>query len=87
MKRLFLASLALAFATIAPRPAAAQPAPTPTPTASTEVVVTATKLPEDPVDVPGAVEVVTGDEIRRTNARTLADAIQDVAGVDIGTGS
>ena len=87
MKRLSLTSLALAFATIAPRPAAAQPAPTPTPTASTEVVVTATKLPEDPVDVPGAVEVVTGDEIRRTNARTLADAIQDVAGVDIGTGS
>ena len=59
----------------------------PSPTASAEVVVSATKLPEDAVEIPASTAVVTGDELRRRNVRTVADAIHDVTGVDTGNGS
>ena len=52
-----------------------------------EVVVSATKGPEDPVDVAAPVSVVTGDELRRQGVKTVAEAIQDVVGVDTGNGS
>jgi len=51
------------------------------------VVVSATKVAKNPVDVAGAVEVVSGQDLRRRAARTLADALQDVAGLDTGDGS
>lgn len=59
----------------------------PVPQATEQVIVSATKVPEDPVDVPNAVTVVTGEEIRRRGARTLAEALQDVPGLDTGNGS
>src|SRR5713101_4022420 len=68
--------------------AAAVTAQTPAvPRTSESVVVSATKVPEDPVEVSNAVSVVTGEEIRRRGARTLAEALQDVAGLDTGNGS
>ena len=71
------------------------PSPTPTPQAATsgpqpvaeEVVVSATKIQEDVVDVPHSVSVVHGEELRRRGTRTLADALQDVVGIDTGNGS
>ena len=70
---------------------AQSPAPTPAPTPASrtteQVVVSATKAPEDPVNVPGAVSVVTGEELRLRGARTLADALQDVTGLDTANGS
>lgn len=70
------------------------PAPSPTPGASVQpepvqetIVVSATKMPEAEVDVPHAVTVVKGEELRRRGTRTLADALQDVVGVDTGDGS
>ncbi|HEX7613982.1 MAG TPA: hypothetical protein VF554_01770, partial [Thermoanaerobaculia bacterium] len=68
-----------------PRLSGAQPAPAPTPTpapVSTEIVVSATKMPEEAVDIPGSASVISGDELRRTGARTVADAIIDVVGLD-----
>lgn len=63
------------------------PPPTPPPRVTEEVVVSANKGPEDPVNVAAPVSVVTGEEIRRKGARTVADALQDVAGLDTGNGS
>ncbi len=57
------------------------------PTTSAEVVVSATKANEAAVDVPGSVVVVTGEEIRRSGVRTLGDALQDVVGVESGSGA
>jgi outer membrane receptor protein involved in Fe transport len=57
------------------------------PTSSENVVVSATKVPQDPVQVPGAVSVVTGEQLQQRGARTLADALQDVVGLDTGNGS
>jgi iron complex outermembrane receptor protein len=70
---------------LAPGAAKAQTAPVPQ--ATEQVIVSATKVPEDPVDVANAVTVVTGEEIRRRGARTLAEALQDVPGLDTGNGS
>ena len=67
------------------------PTPSPTPTAaaqvSEEVVVSATKGPEEAIDVPASVAVVTGDQLRRQGAKTVADALQNVVGLDTGNGS
>ncbi|MGE5347466.1 MAG: TonB-dependent receptor [Acidithiobacillales bacterium] len=70
---------------LAAGPLAAQ-AP-PAPTASAEIVVSATKLPEESVDTAGSTAVITGEELRRRNVRTVAEAIQNVTGVDTGNGS
>jgi len=68
-------------------PAAAATAQAPVAKTSESVVVSATKVPEDPVEISNAVSVVTGEEIRRRGARTLAEALQDVAGLDTANGS
>ena len=47
----------------------------------------ATKVSEEILEVPNAVSVVSGEELRRRGTRTLADALQDVVGVDTGNGS
>ena len=52
-----------------------------------DVVVSASKVPEDPADVAAPVSVVTGEELRRQGVRTVAEAIQDLVGVDTGNGS
>jgi outer membrane receptor protein involved in Fe transport len=85
----FIAMLLAAAAARAQTPSPT-PSPTPTPTVqriSEEIVVSATKVEEDVVDVPNAVSVVSGEELRRRGTRTLADALQDVVGVDTGNGS
>ena len=51
------------------------------------IVVSATKTRHDPLNIPNGTAVVSGKELRRTGARTLADALIDVAGVEAGGGS
>lgn len=57
------------------------------PAVAATMVVSATKVPEDVLDVAAPVSVVSGDELRRRGAKTVADALQDVAGLDTGNGS
>src|SRR5262249_53886109 len=63
------------------------PTPTPGPQVSENVVVSATKIEQGIVEVPNSVSVIQGEELRRRGTRTLADALQDVVGVDTGNGS
>ncbi|MGE5277485.1 MAG: TonB-dependent receptor [Acidobacteriota bacterium] len=65
------------------------PSPTPTPSArvSEEVVVSATRGAEESLEVPGSASVVSGEELRRAGAKTVADALQNVVGLDTGDGS
>ncbi len=51
------------------------------------MVVSATKAEEKALDVAAPVSVVSGDELRRHGAKTVAEALQDVAGLDTGNGS
>ena len=51
------------------------------------IVVSATKTRRDPVDIANGTAVVSGKELRRAGARTLADALIDVAGLEAGGGS
>src|SRR5262249_53929432 len=46
-----------------------------------------TKLPEDAADVSTQATVVTGAELRQRGTRTIAEALQDVTGLDTGNGS
>jgi outer membrane cobalamin receptor len=48
-----------------------------------EVVVTATKTEKDPKDVTQSVTVLTGEEIRKTGAITVAEAVRTVAGLSL----
>ena len=52
-----------------------------------EIVVSATKTPQQIANIPNSTAVVTGAELRRRGTQTLADAIQDIVGVDTGNGS
>src|SRR5215212_6345476 len=64
------------------------PAP-PTPTAprvAETVEVVATRLPEVPHDVPAAIEVLTGEDLRSLGATTLKDALALATGVDVAPG-
>ncbi|MFI5119906.1 MAG: TonB-dependent receptor [Thermoanaerobaculia bacterium] len=54
---------------------------------TTTMVVSATKNPEDALDIAGSVSVISGDELRRHGARTVAEALQDVVGIDTANGS
>ncbi len=51
------------------------------------IVVSATRTPRDNLELPDAAVVVRGDELKRTGARTLADALIDVVGVEAGGGT
>ena len=73
---------------VAPALQGQSPAPQPTPPPVEEnVVVSATRGPEIETEIPGQATVVTGEELRRRNAHTLADALQDVVGLDAEGGS
>jgi vitamin B12 transporter len=48
-----------------------------------EVVVTATKTEKSPHDVTQSVTVITGDEIQRSSAETVAEAVKYASSVDI----
>jgi iron complex outermembrane recepter protein len=66
------------------------PSPTPVPNAppvQENVVVSATKIEQPEVDIPHAVTVVSGEELARRGTRTVADALQDVVGLQTGNGS
>ena len=52
-----------------------------------EILVSATKTRQDAVNVPNATAVVSGAELRRRGTRTLADALQDIVGLDTADGS
>ena len=65
----------------------AAPQPQSPPPVQEKVVVSASRTPEIETEIPGQATVVTGEELRRRNARTLADALQDVVGLDTGGGS
>ena len=90
-RSLLCASLSGAAFLASPSRAGAQtPAPTPSPTpppVSESIVVSATRGAEIETEIPGDVTVITGDELRRKNVTNLADALQDVAGLDTGMGS
>ena len=64
-----------------------QATPAPTPAVRENVVVSATRGSELETEIPGEVTVVTGEELRQRNVTNLADAIQDVVGLDTGLGS
>src|SRR5262245_57645704 len=57
------------------------------PIVSEEVVVSATKIPQDAVDIPSSTAVITGDEIKRSGAKTVSEAIQDITGITTGNSS
>lgn len=70
--------------------ALAQPAPPTLPQAPSvkeEVVVSATRGNEAETEIPGQATVIRGEDLRRENVHTLADALQDVVGLDTGMGS
>jgi outer membrane receptor protein involved in Fe transport len=52
-----------------------------------EIVVSATRTVRDQINVPNGTSVITGAELRRRGTRTLAEALQDVVGLDTGEGS
>ena len=52
-----------------------------------EIVVSATRTPRNQLDVPGSTTVITADELRRQGTRTVAEALQNVVGLDTGEGS
>jgi iron complex outermembrane receptor protein len=82
-----LALLAGAVALAKPGSAQAPAAsPSPAPTRSEYIEVTATRMPEDPVDVPVSIEVFTGDELLDRGATDLRSALALAAGVDIAPG-
>lgn len=81
-------SMASLLALAAAAPARAQaPSPSPSPASRSEYVeVTATRVPEPPDEVPAAIEVFTGEELRDRNATDLRRALALAAGVDIAAG-
>jgi len=82
---------ALLAAVLLAAPASAQtpvPSPSPLPSVQTEYVeVTATRIAEDPEEVPAAVEVVSGEELRLRGATDLRSALALATGVDIAPGA
>src|SRR4030095_14941871 len=84
--------LVIAFAMISPRGARAQAAAASgssqpqAPTVPEHVEVIATRVPEEPSEVPTAIEVFTGDELRARGAVDLTSALSLAAGVDVAPG-
>ena len=52
-----------------------------------EIVVSATRTVRDQINVPNGTSVITGGELRRRGTRTVAEALQDIVGLDTGEGS
>jgi iron complex outermembrane receptor protein len=52
-----------------------------------EIVVSATRTQRRQTELPNASTVITRDELRRRGTRTVAEALQDVVGLDTGEGS
>jgi outer membrane receptor protein involved in Fe transport len=62
------------------------PNPKGLPTLQQTVEVTATRVPEDPKNVPAAIEVFSGDELSAQGARDLRSALALATGVEIAPG-
>ena len=62
------------------------PSPSPSPSRSEYVEVVATRIPETPADVPAAIDVLTGDELRDRGTTDLHEALALLAGVDVAPG-
>ena len=62
------------------------PPPQKPPVVKETVEVVATRLPEAPHEVPAALEVISGDDLRDRGALTLRDALSLAAGVEIAPG-
>ena len=86
----FFAALAIPASAQTPTPAPT-PSPTPGPSNSPsfeeDVIVSATKTDQEMIEIPNSVSVVSGEELRRRGTRTVADALQNIVGVDTGDGS
>ncbi|HXN21428.1 MAG TPA: TonB-dependent receptor [Candidatus Dormibacteraeota bacterium] len=69
-------------------PPAAQnpPAPEKLPTVHQRIEVAATRLPEDPSEVPTAIEVFSGDELAARGVRDLRTALSVATGIEIAPG-
>lgn len=48
-----------------------------------EVVVSATKVDKNLLDVPASISIITKEDIARKNAKTIGDALSDVPGVEL----
>ena len=59
----------------------------PIPPTSEQIVVTATKLPEDDIDLPADTTVISGAELRARGVQTLSDALATAKGVEAFDGS
>src|ERR1043166_2450203 len=81
--RLLAGWLALAASTAARAAAQAQP---PKPKGMPAVEVVATRLPEAPHEVPAAIEVISGADLRARGATSLKEALALAAGVAIAPG-
>lgn len=69
------------------QPQPSQPvAQPPVPTVTERVEVVATRLPEQPLDVPAAIEVLSGEDLRSRGAADLATALGLAGGVSIAPG-
>jgi iron complex outermembrane recepter protein len=51
------------------------------------IIISATRTAKPTERVPNAATVVSGEELRRRGTRTLAEALQDIVGLDTGEGS
>ncbi len=78
------AALVLTLAATGAARARSQPSPPIAVTQKVEVV--ATRLPESPDEVPAAIEVLTGEDLKSLGAATLKDALALAAGVEIAPG-
>src|SRR5882724_12990718 len=56
------------------------------PTVRESVEVTATRIPEDPQEVPTAIEVFSGEELRARGAKDLQSALSSAIGLEIAPG-
>ena len=57
------------------------------PTKSEQIVVSATKLPEDDIDLPADTTIITGAELRARGVQTLSEALATAEGVEAFDGS
>jgi outer membrane receptor protein involved in Fe transport len=77
------------FAILVAIPAAAQtpaPSPSPVPSHVEYMEITATRVPENPDEVPASITVLTRDELRDWGATDLTRALSFAAGVDVAPG-
>lgn len=80
-------TLALAFLIGCTFSADAQTTSSTPPQTSDQIVVSATKLPEEDIDLPADTTVITGEELRARGVQTLADALATAKGVEAFEGS